>query len=421
MDHTGRRMSRALVRVGAAVLAMTVLSSCRSAHEFAPSRAVRFVEVAEFSRNVPDDVAPSAAVAVESRDGQERSASEMVTVRAGPPQIELGSAQVIESAVLVEAKVGDVNGKPIYANEFLEPMAARLAAEAERRPRGQWVPWAMTEIERRLQDIVTDELLRAEALARLTPEQKQGLRYFLASARADLASGASGSRSLAQKRLAEEQGMTEDEFIRSREQETLIRATIMREINNRVNVSWRDIEQHYQRDRRTFNPPPTAVFRLIRVPNSSAEGVAFVRDSLARGEPFDVVADASESNYKPETGGMDRFEFEGAFAEAAFFGSDVLNSVARTLSPGSHSDAFELGSSTAWLKLVEITTQSVSLYDAQLVIQQQLFTERRSRELERFLSRLQQRASFTSLTDMRDQLFTIADRRYGSPSAGRTP
>ncbi|MBX3322960.1 MAG: hypothetical protein KF757_08215 [Phycisphaeraceae bacterium] len=414
-------MSRALASVGAAVLAVTVLSSCRSAHEFAPSREVRFVEVAEFSRNVPDDVAPSAAVAVDSRGGQERSASEMVTVRAGPPQIELGSAQAIESAVLVEAKVGDVNGKPIYANEFLEPMAARLAAEAERRPRGQWVPWAMTEIERRLQDIVTDELLRAEALARLTPEQKQGLRYFLANARADLASGAAGSRSLAQKRLAEEQGMTEDEFIRSREQETLIRATIMREINNRVNVSWRDIEQRYQRDRKTFNPPPTAVFRLIRVPNSSAEGVAFVRDSLARGESFDVVADASESNYKPETGGIDRFEFEGEFADAAFFGSDVLNSVARTLSPGSHSDAFELGSSTAWLKLVEITTQSISLYDAQLVIQQQLFTERRSRELERFLSRLQQRASFTSLTDMRDQLFIIADRRYGSPSAGRTP
>jgi hypothetical protein len=250
----------------------------------------------------------------------------------------------------------------------------------------------------------------------LTPEQKQGLRYWLANAREELASGASGSRSLAQQRLAEESGMTEDEYIRNREQTALVRDTLMREINSRVNVSWRDIEARYKRDWKTYNPPPTAVFRMIRLPADDAEGIASVEAALARGESFEQVTLASASNYKPDDGGLDAFEFEGDFAEQEFFGSDILNDVASTLTPGAHSPAFDLGSSKAWLSLEEVRQQSIALYDAQLTIYEQIITERRTRELDRFRARLEQRASFTSLTDMRDQLFDLADRRYGRPA-----
>jgi len=341
------------------------------------------------------------------------------TVVTGEPDLPTAPAAAVEAPVLIESKVGDVNGKPIYATKFLEPMAARLAAEAQRMPRQQWVVWANNQIYRGLQDIVTDELLRAEALARLTPEQKQGLRSFLQNMRNDLASSASGSRTLAARRLQEEQGLTEEEFIRAREQETLIKTTLVRDIDNRVNVSWRDIEQRYQRDLSVYQPNPTAVFRLIRIPTDDETAMAFVTEALAAGRPFDQVAAESKSNYKPEEGGLDSVSFRHPYAEATFFGGQTLNEQARTLSPGQWTGPFAMGSYSGWLKLEEVRQESTSLYDAQLPIYQQLVTERRGAELQRFMDRLQARASFTSLEDMRDRIFAVADERYGNRQGGR--
>ncbi len=357
--------------------------------------------------------APSRTLPARSTEFVDSSPEAVLSVREGAPQVSEGSASPVERPVLIESKVGDVNGKPIFATEFLEPMAARMTAEAERMPRPQWVPWAYEQIERGLQEIITDELLRAEALSRLSPEQKQGLRAFLTNIRGDLASGAAGSRSLAAKRLAEEEGMTEDEFIRSKEQEALIRTTLFRDIDNRVNVSWRDIEQRYQRDFENYNPPATAVFRFIRVPTDDVDAVAFVNDAIANGRPFAEIISESKSNYKPDEGGLDEIPIQDSLEETELFGGRILNEQAHSVAPGEIAGPFELGSYTGWLSFEEIRQESVSLYDAQLVIYDQITTERRSKELQRFMKRLQNRASFSSLQEMRDRIFAVADRRYG--------
>lgn len=378
-----------------------------------------FVEAGDFAAD-PGAVTTSPPVAsVPVEESATPRPEPVFTVVTGEPELPTTPAEAVEQPVLIESKVGDVNGKPIYATKFLEPMAARLSAEAERMPRQQWIIWANNQIYRGLQDIVTDELLRAEALARLTPEQKQGLRSFLQSMRNDLASSAAGSRTLAARRLQEEQGLTEEEFIRAREQETLIKTTLVRDIDNRVNVSWRDIEQRYQRDLKVYQPNPTAVFRLIRIPTDDETAMAFVTDALGAGRPFDEVAAESKSNYKPEATGLDEILFEGPYADAAFFGGQTLNEQARTLTPGTWTGPFAMGSYSGWLKLEEIRQESISLYDAQLPIYQQLVAERRQAELQRFMDRLQARASFTSLEDMRDRIFTVADERYGNREGGR--
>lgn len=379
----------------------------------------RIVEASDFA--APAEAGAVAARAESSVTGLETTPrpDPVFTVVQGEPALPTGPAAPVEQPVLIESKVGDVNGKPIYATKFLEPMAARLAAEAEQMPRQQWLIWANNQIHRGLQDVVTDELLRAEALARLTPDQKQGLRAFLQTMRTDLASRASGSRTLAARRLQEEQGMTEDEFIRAREQEALIKTTLVRDIDNRVNVSWRDIEQRYQRDLKVYQPSPTAVFRLIRIPTADETAMAFVTEALAAGRPFAEVAGESKSNYKPGDAGLDAVAFEGPYAEAEFYGSETLNEAARALTPGTWSGPFALGPNSGWLKLEEIKQDSVSLYDAQLPIYEQLLTERRGAELQRFMDRLQARASFTSLDEMRDRILRVADERYGIPGGGR--
>lgn len=400
-----------------------LLPACARVPILSASRAVRVIQPEDFVPGVPAEQSPTEAWAVDSPTPPGPATYQpMVSVRPGPPVPEVRDAAPVEAPVLVESKIGDVNGKPIYASSFLEPLADRLRAEAAQMPADRWAPFARDQIERRLEEIITDELLRAEALSRLTPEQKQGFRAFLDALNKERISQAGGSRALAGRRLSEKEGISEDEFIRRREQEALIRNTLIREINTRVNISWRDIWQRYRRDWNLYNPPPSATLRLIRIPTADTAGIQAVNDALAANTPFDEVAMSSATNYKPEQGGLDQIPLEGSYEQTTFYGSSVLNEKARSLERGQWTGPFEMGTQTAWLKLEDITTESVSIYDAQLAINDQLLRERRNEELKRFLDRLERRASFTSLADMRERLFQIAQTRYaGSSLTSPTP
>lgn len=339
-----------------------------------------------------------------------------LTLRADPGLPGAPVARPVERAVLVDAKVGDVNGHAIYANEFFEPMEARLVAEADRLPRRSWVTLAEREIKRNLDLIVTDELLRAEALAQLTPEQRQGLRAFLQNVREDLISRNAGSAELAERRLQAEEGKGLDEVVQDQEQTALVRTAIIQEINRGVNVSWRDIEQRYERDREIYNPPPTARFRLIRVPTSDTGGVEQVEQALASGKAFGEIAAGPPNTFKPDEGGVYEERFDDDFGEHQFFGADELNAAAWSLEPGGVTGPFTFGSQTGWLMLESIEQDSVSLYEAQLDIERELLLERRQKKLDEYIDRLVERARVGDLEDLRGRLLEIAIDRYAPPA-----
>lgn len=315
---------------------------------------------------------------------------------------------------LVDAKVGDINGRPIFASTFFEPIEARLIAEAARLDRNAWLKLAAEDvIVPRLDGLIADELLRAEALAALSPAQRQGLRSFLVGFRRDLLSENMGSEQLARRRLEEGSGQSLDDTLRAKETDTLIRLALAQQINRRINVSWRDIRQRYERDQNIYNPPPTARFRMIRVPTARAEDVARINERLAAGEPFEMVAQDPANSYEREQGGLYERTFTGEFSNGEFFGAPALNERARTLSAGQSSGAFEVGSSTTWLWLDGITQTSVSLYDAQLRINQELTLERRRREQQLYMNRLIERARMSTRDEMLMRLLAIAEERYG--------
>lgn len=323
-------------------------------------------------------------------------------------------ARPVSRLELVDAKVGDINGRPIFASSFFEPIEARLIAEAARLDRNAWLRLVAEDIIRtRLDGLIADELLRAEALAALSPAQRQGLRSFLTGFRRDLVSENLGSEQLARRRMQEGSGQSLDETLRAKETDTLIRLALAQQINRRINVSWRDIRQRYERDQNIYNPPPTARFRMIRVPTARAEDVARINERLAAGEAFAEVAQDPANGYERQQGGLYERAFTGEFAQGEFFGSAVLNDRARALSPGGSSGAFEVGNSTTWLWLEGIERTSMSLYDAQLRINQELTLERRRREQELYMQRLIERARVSTRDEMLLRLITIADARYG--------
>ncbi|MCH8509068.1 MAG: hypothetical protein LAT64_09930 [Phycisphaerales bacterium] len=360
-----------------------------------------------------------ASVAVPGRtpmtDPMRAFGAEPVVVRSTAPRAaEPAPARVDRRSLeLIDAKVGDINGRPIYVSSFFAPIEARLMAEAERLDRNAWRRLAVEEIIMpRLDGIIADELLRAEALASLTPQQRQGLRSFLTGFRRDLLSENLGSEQLARRRLETESGRTLDDALREKEEDTLIRLTLFQQINRRINVSWRDIRQRYERDQNVFNPPPTAIFRMIRVPTQNTEAVERIGGRLAA-DPFGEVAADPGNNFRTEEGGLVEARFEGPFEQGEFFGAAALNERARTLSTGGVVGPFELGSSTYWLHLEEIERQSVSLYDAQLRINQELTLERRRHEQRAYLDRLIERARVSNRDEMLLRLLQIAEERYG--------
>ncbi len=314
---------------------------------------------------------------------------------------------------LLDAKVGDVNGKPIFTSSFFAPIEARLLAEADRLSMNEWRGSAGRIIAQRLDGIIADELLRAEALAALTPTQRVGLQAFLSNFRDNLLSENLGSSQLATRRIQEREGLTLDEALKQKEVDTLVQLTLIREINRRVNVSWRDIKQRYERDINEFSPPPTAVLRVIRAFKDDTASVELIQTRLESGEDFAAIAaDSNLNTFNTDQDGMLKKQIQGSFEETAFFGPAELNQATQALQMGEQAGPLELGSSLYWIKLVDMEQVSTSLYDAQLKIQRDITFERREEAKRQYFARLEDRARVSTRDEVLIRLFEIAEQRY---------
>lgn len=314
---------------------------------------------------------------------------------------------------LLEAKVGDVNGKPIFTNSFFEPIEDRLIAEADRLPLDQWRQQAAGIINAHLNGIIGDELLRAEALTALTPTQRVGLQAFLNNFRNNLLSENLGSSQLARQRIEREQGTSLDEALRQKELDTLVQLTLIQEVNKRVNVSWRDIKQRYEQDIDEYAPPPTASFRVIRAFKDEPETVEKIQKELDAGTSFIKIAAGPLNNYNTDTDGLHRVQVEDSLETTKFFGPDALNTPAQSLTIGEFVGPIDLGSSVYWIMLADITQESISLYDAQLKIQREISFERRKQAKDEYLNHLMERARSSNREEVLMRLIEIAEERYG--------
>jgi parvulin-like peptidyl-prolyl isomerase len=340
-------------------------------------------------------------------------------------------ATVVGTPMVIDSKVGDINGRAIYASAFLEDMGARLRAqamefgkqtvlqrmnpvEARAEARAAWENLARKIINIRLEDELETELLRAEAAASFTPEQKQGFVYFMQSVQRDLYSDNRGSRSMAGEKLSAEEGQTVDQYLKNRELRELVGFQLQRKVYRRINISWRDIQLEYDKRTELYSPPPKATFRLIL----PADGVTAesIEARLKAGESFAALAaDPKVNSYLAEKGGVEERTFKTKQANAELFGPPEVNAAARLLKPGEWAGPLKAGRGTAFVMLDTLEISPSDLYDLQLRIEDAL--RRRTGDLarQRYIERLKERASFTSLKDMTDALTEFAVRRYFEP------
>ena len=334
---------------------------------------------------------------------------------------------------LLDAKVGDINGRAVYASEVLRALENKLRTDAERVrddpafQRSAWIQSANQDISLAISEILDSELLRAEAL-RIQPREirQYGLRTFIGVVRSNQErSQGAGSAAAARGDL------DPAEYERQLEQSLRLGAIqefLLKPLRERVKISWPQIQAEYERRVASLPKTATARFRGIRLLAGDASTIQSVTEQLASGADFTQLAEQYADRWffaQPgDPPGSYSVELTGDLADSRIFSGAELNALAQSLGPegsGKPRTAGPVtsGSSVYWLHLERIESpEAPPLRDAQVAILQDLLNEGVQDELDRYLTRLKNRASSTTPDVMRQRLLRIAIARYLDPIAG---
>jgi len=321
-------------------------------------------------------------------------------------------------AVVVDEMVGQINGEPIYAEEFFRDMDARLRMESTQKSLKQWIKDVREAVERKMLDRLRDELYLAEFRSTMTPEMKVGVQYFLQNLRQNLESVAGGSSEQANQTILEAEGITLNEKVKDTAQQQFVREQMRKAIANRVYITSRDIETYYDQNYEKFHPPAIAIFAVIRVPLTDSGRIKRVESRIASGDEFAAIA-AAESEFNrepknPEQKNQHRVVLQSdTFEEEEFWAIPELNTATKQLTVGATSSRIEVRGSAWWISLLAIERPpGRSLYDVQLEIEQILRNERWRNEEMRYLSRLMAKSNISDMETMIYRLVDYAAVRY---------
>lgn len=312
----------------------------------------------------------------------------------------------------IEGLVGQLNGRPLFADEFFEPIEDEIIALVAARDRAEADRILRELVRRRFARTVDNELVIAEAESQLSPEQQEGLFAWLRSFQEETIAERGGSRAAAEASLEGEGAMSLEEFMQEQRDEVLVRQLMRDRITPRVIVSWRDVVQEYDRRFAEFNPAPTIRIGRIRLSTGAdAERIALVRTRIAEGKDFPSIA--------TELGVAD-----GGFWEQ--FGlppegvkglqlSDAIKQRIDGLAVGAVSEPIEQREFISWLSVLSIeqgTKRSLYDMDVQLGLERELMSRREFFERDRYLNTLRSRWTSDDLGRMEAKLIEIAVSRY---------
>ncbi len=319
--------------------------------------------------------------------------------------------------LIVDSMIGQVNGKPIFADDFLRPIEDRLVAVGRRSAsQSDFVRLASPIVGMELRSQVQNALLLAEAESELSVEQRQGLFFFLTQLRQETIAGkGGGTEGVAASRIQEEEDVSLDQYVEGLREEQLIRKVLVEHVAPRIIVSWRDVEREYDRRAAEFNPPGRVQLARIRLSSSRTEQVADVTARLDNGEDFlDIVDDLGSPSAQR---GWQEFSLpDGTLASAPISDERLMAAVSALSTKGQSTGAISMGTQVWWIHVQELERpQPRSLYDAD--VQRQLRREIRSalttEEQQTYVSSLLEDGIYDELDAMAQRLLAIALVRYG--------
>jgi len=320
----------------------------------------------------------------------------------------------VGAAVVVESLVGQVNGRPIFANEILEPIADQLLILSEEVKEVKFDITAFKNIAKQqitaqMREVVESELLLSEARSGMTFEEKQGLFGYLQRVREDMASSAGGSQSAVTRRLLDEEGQTVDEYLDFKQQQLLIDRLLKEKVSPHIQVTWRNVMRQWEMDKDKFNVPGEVTLGMISV--SSEALIETVKESFAQGESFSTVATRV---------GMDNAGLWTSFEldEQGLSGiavADSIKSYIVALDENEVVGPVKIASSSRWFTIIKMQKpQYASIWDPQVQLHLRNFLFRASYNIEqsRFLERIFADGSYDEFNGMVERILHVAVSRY---------
>lgn len=315
----------------------------------------------------------------------------------------------------VESLVGQINGRPIYADEFFERSEdhlMQLAADRTKTP-AEARAAAKELINQRFRSLVDSELVIAEAQSRVSPEMQQGVLAWLRDMQERTVAQYGGSFNETDKQLLEETGKTINEWVEEKKNEALATDLIRRKVEPRVIVSWRDIEQAYELYRQGARVERKyQLGRIVLAKTEQVDKIELVKKMFADGKPFTEVAKAvsapKDGEWREVLVGPDGPQY-GEMVEE-------IEKALRPLKPGQVSAAVESRNSLTWYAVVSETgaQEAESIFNplVQMGLRDQLMGRRKMFEQYRYISKLRSRWVSKDISDMRDRLWDLAQERY---------
>ncbi len=314
-------------------------------------------------------------------------------------------------AYTVDAMVGQINGKPVYASAIFDELGEEsLINRGNRLSSGQFRRDVRVDLTNIVNAHVTSNLILAEAEAELTPQQQFGLYQALKKEREKFVSGFLGVDALAEEAL-QKQGIKDlEQYVEEKRQEMLIRHYKQRKVWPKVFVTRRQIERYYEQHLDEYQKPGKLVLRIIRV-TSSAKANA-VQDALAAGEDYKSIAE-QHTEARRSTGGV--WDFVARLESFDALPDDVDEKV-RPLSVGQRTERIDReDGSSWWLKLESYEPgENVTLTDAYLNIERILQNRQASKLFVEQIDELREGGNYTPVPQMVDALLEIAVNRYAS-------
>jgi hypothetical protein len=410
-----------------AALVIIALAACGCSTTVDHRGPAQQVSLGEFSAPRVESPQPNEAAPPTSADSPPVRATESEPTRlgagdaagaAGETDAPAGPVRELEPGeqFVVDALVGQINGQPVFADEFLEPIEDQLIAEARQKTQRQFAIAAFGIIRDLLLLKVRDALFLAEAESALTPEQQVGLRQFLGLEKERIVAQRGGIEEQVRRELAERGETLEGQLERSKKI-LLIRDLFQRRIASRVVVSWRDIEREYNRKKwqERFNPPARVRLARIQLPTEAeAERISEAQRRLAAGEPFLAVAESLEDR---RCGLWDQHLIRDQdFSSIEYAVDELTEKVAELREKGDTVGPFEVGAFTWWLHVASYEKPpKQELYDpdVQRILHAAIRAARIEEEEDRYVERIMDEGIVEKINDMAEQLLTIAVRRYG--------
>ena len=349
------------------------------------------------------------------------------SVEPGPPTPD-PAATATSASVLVDGKVGDVNGRPVFARTFFrqQQLEGRLRAEARKfgeEDREGFREAAAGIISDAVRDFVENEVIYRERRFSLSEEQTRNLRSALRLLEEQLSGRSRGSRAEAERRLQEEQGLTTDEYIDKVERDELIRDQINEAIAGLDEPSQHEVRTFYLNNRELFHPDPLATVRMIWLSADDEAVIEQVRARLEAGESFEEIAGEGLNRFNRSGSGLlgdQPIEFAPPLAEATLTEIEPLNAELTSLEPGGWAGPIPFTTSSGtervgFVFLQDVEELSIPFVDAQLRIAFVLKQQKRVLAKNRYLRRVLDGSSYTGIEDMTSRLVRIAEENYIGP------